>query len=174
MKSKQPVVMACVLAATLAGFSTLLLAQQEDPVPHPPVIPPAAAAQAGGGTYDDKVVIDLPIEICFVLDTTGSMARLIQGAKDKIWSIAQEILTDNPKSTLKISFVAYRDRDRDTSRVKEEYVTRVCDLTDDLDALYKQLVTLQAKGGGDKAESVNQALEEAVEKITWTNNRRSS
>src|SRR5437764_2446293 len=57
MKCKQPVVMACALAAMLAGFSTLLRAQQEDPVPHPPVITPAAAAQAGGGTYNDPVVI---------------------------------------------------------------------------------------------------------------------
>jgi hypothetical protein len=167
MRLNHHVVRACALTAALAGFSTLLRAQHEDPQPPPPVIPPAAAAQAGGGTYNDPVAINLPIEICFVLDTTGSMTRLIQGAKDKVWSIAQEILTDNPKSTLKISFVAYRDRD--TPRYKEEYITRVCDLTDDLDALYKQLMTLQAKGGGDKPESVNQALQEAVEKISWTN-----
>ena len=29
------------------------------------------------------------VEVAFVLDTTGSMANLIEGAKRKIWSIAQ-------------------------------------------------------------------------------------
>src|SRR5439155_17083265 len=28
------------------------------------------------------------IDVCFVLDTTGSMSGLIEGAKQKIWSIA--------------------------------------------------------------------------------------
>ena len=28
------------------------------------------------------------VEVCFVLDTTGSMGGLIEGAKEKIWSIA--------------------------------------------------------------------------------------
>src|SRR5439155_16427088 len=30
------------------------------------------------------------IEVCFVLDTTGSMSGLIEGAKQKIWSIARK------------------------------------------------------------------------------------
>ena len=31
------------------------------------------------------------MEVCFVLDTTGSMGGLIEGAKQKIWSIANEL-----------------------------------------------------------------------------------
>ena len=37
------------------------------------------------------------IEVCFVLDTTGSMGGLIKGAKQKIWSIANDIITENPR-----------------------------------------------------------------------------
>ena len=33
------------------------------------------------------------IEVCFVLDTTGSMGGLIEGAKQKIWSIANEMIS---------------------------------------------------------------------------------
>ena len=31
------------------------------------------------------------MEVCFVIDTTGSMGGLIEGAKQKIWSIASHI-----------------------------------------------------------------------------------
>ena len=36
------------------------------------------------------------IEVAFVLDTTGSMADLIDGAKRKIWSIANTIVDIHP------------------------------------------------------------------------------
>lgn len=36
------------------------------------------------------------IEVVFVLDTTGSMGGLIEGAKQKIWSIANMMSTGNP------------------------------------------------------------------------------
>src|SRR5262249_45527925 len=36
------------------------------------------------------------IEVCFVLDTTGSMGGLIEGAKQKIWSIANEMIGAQP------------------------------------------------------------------------------
>jgi hypothetical protein len=38
------------------------------------------------------------IEVAFVLDTTGSMAGLIDGAKRKIWSIANSIIDVNPNA----------------------------------------------------------------------------
>ncbi len=91
------------------------------------------------------------MEIVFVMDTTGSMTRLLQGAKDKVWSIAHDVLKDNPRSTLRMGIVAYRDRDSVSAggtAVHEEYVTKDFDLTDDLDTLYRQLTSLQAKGGG--------------------------
>ncbi|MEP4473688.1 MAG: VWA domain-containing protein, partial [Lentilitoribacter sp.] len=40
------------------------------------------------------------IEVAFVLDTTGSMASLIAGAKQKIWSIANTIVDINPKANI--------------------------------------------------------------------------
>ena len=58
------------------------------------------------------------IEVCFVLDTTGSMRRLIEGAKQKIWSIANEMISAKPTPELRLGLIAYRDRG-------DEYVTRV-------------------------------------------------
>src|SRR5215831_756131 len=50
------------------------------------------------------------IEVCFVLDTTGSMGGLIEGAKQKIWSIANEMVSAKPTPELRLGLVAFRDR----------------------------------------------------------------
>ena len=105
------------------------------------------------------------IEVCFVLDTTGSMSGLIEGAKQKIWGIANEILASEPTPNLRIGLIGYRDR-------KEAYVTQVHDLSDDIDDIYAKLMKFQAQGGGDAPESVNQALYEAVTKIQWNKSKK--
>jgi uncharacterized protein YegL len=104
------------------------------------------------------------IEVCFVLDTTGSMSGLIEGAKEKIWSIANEMIAAKPTPALKLSLVGYRDRG-------DEYVTKLTDLTDDIDTIHARLMEFTANGGGDGPESVNQALHEAVTKIAWSKDR---
>src|SRR6476469_1715900 len=68
------------------------------------------------------------IEVCFVLDTTGSMGGLIEGAKQKIWSIANEMVSAKPTPEIRIGLVAYRDRG-------DEYVTKNFDLTNDIDSI---------------------------------------
>jgi len=101
------------------------------------------------------------VQVCFVLDTTGSMGGLIEGAKAKIWTIANQIVKQKPTPEVKIALIGYRDRG-------DAYVTKLFDLTDDIDAVFKNLTAFQADGGGDEPESVNQAMDEAVNKITWS------
>ncbi|MBI1422937.1 MAG: VWA domain-containing protein [Gammaproteobacteria bacterium] len=100
------------------------------------------------------------IDVVFVLDTTGSMGGLIQAAKEKIWSIASSMAQARPAPEIRMGLVAYRDRG-------DAYVTRVVDLSSDLDTMYATLMDFQANGGGDGPESVNQALNEAVNKMSW-------
>jgi hypothetical protein len=104
------------------------------------------------------------VEVCFVLDTTGSMGGLIEGAKRKIWSIANGVASAKPTPKVKFGLIGYRDRG-------DEYVTKAYDLTEDLDAIYEKLQQFKADGGGDTPESVNQALSEAVTKMSWSTNR---
>jgi hypothetical protein len=101
------------------------------------------------------------VEVAFVLDTTGSMGGLIEGAKRKIWSIATAIVDSNPDADIRIGLVAYRD-------IGDDYVTRTFDLTTDIQDLYAKLLELKARGGGDWPESVNEALDVAVNKLQWT------
>jgi hypothetical protein len=101
------------------------------------------------------------VEVAFVLDTTGSMGPLIEGAKRKIWSIATAILDANPDATIRMGMVAYRD-------IGDDYVTKTYELTTDIQDLYANLLELRAKGGGDWPESVNEALDVAVNKLAWS------
>src|SRR5688572_4417237 len=95
------------------------------------------------------------LDVVFVLDTTSSMDGLIEGAKEKIWSIASRMASGKPRPRIRVGLVAFRDRG-------DEYVTRRFDLTTDLDAVYRQLRALQAEGGGDTPEHVGRALSDAV------------
>jgi hypothetical protein len=101
------------------------------------------------------------VEVAFVLDTTGSMGGLIEGAKRRIWSIARRIGDGRPRPDLRIALVAYRD-------LGDAYVTRVFDLTGDMDQVYQNLMSFQASGGGDAPEHVSAALSDAVHKVSWS------
>lgn len=104
------------------------------------------------------------VEVVFVLDTTGSMGGLIQAAKEKIWSIASTMASGQPAPEVRMGLVAYRDRG-------DQYVTRVVDLSDDLDSMYATLMGFRAGGGGDGPESVNHALHDAVNNMSWSQDR---
>ncbi|MEE8108685.1 MAG: vWA domain-containing protein, partial [Gammaproteobacteria bacterium] len=101
------------------------------------------------------------VDVVFVLDTTGSMSGLIQTAKEKIWSIATTMASAQPTPEIRIGLVAYRDRG-------DRYVTKLVDLSADLDSVYAKLMDFQADGGGDTPESVNKALYDAVHDMSWS------
>src|SRR5438093_7085842 len=101
------------------------------------------------------------VEVTFVLDTTGSMGGLIEGAKRRIWSIARRIGEGRPRPDLRIALVGYRD-------LGDEYVTRVHDLSGDMDEVYQNLAAFQAGGGGDTPEHVSRALHDAVHRVSWS------
>ena len=101
------------------------------------------------------------VDAVFVLDTTGSMSGLIAAAKEKIWSIASTLSQTQQAPEIRIGLVAYRDRG-------DAYVTKIVDLSSDLDSMYATLMDFSADGGGDTPESVNQALYDAVNKMSWS------
>ena len=105
------------------------------------------------------------VDVVFVLDTTGSMGGLIQTAKEKIWSIATTMASAQQTPDIRIGLVAYRDRG-------DAYVTKVIDLSSDLDSVYATLMDFEAQGGGDTPESVNKALYDAVHNISWSQNEQ--
>ncbi len=122
---------------------------------------PAALAEQ---RQDDPIIPAVGkarVEMVFALDTTGSMGGLIDGAKRKIWYIANEVQKAKQRPEVKVGLVAYRDRG-------DAYVTQVLPLTTDLDKVYETLMAYGADGGGDTPEDVNSALNDALTKMQWS------
>ena len=138
-----------LLAATATGIATYPLIQQ------------AQATQTVQNTTQIPAQSHR-IEVVFVLDTTSSMSGLIQAAKEKIWSIATSMASAQENPDIRMGLVAFRDRG-------DAYITRVYDLSSDLDSMYASLMDFSAQGGGDGPESVNQALYDAVHDMSWSN-----
>lgn len=127
--------------------------------------PPALAEQT---VAPAQVNAERPIlDVVFVLDTTGSMGGLLEGAKQKIWSIASRMADGKPTPRVRVGLVAYRDQG-------DAYVTKVFQLSEDLDDVYKNLRAFQADGGGDGPEAVQVALADAVDKMQWSDSKRAA
>src|SRR5688500_17182356 len=118
------------------------------------------AAAIGGSPVEPRP----RVEVAFVLDTTGSMAGLIEGAKRRIWSIARRIGEGRPRPDLRIALVGYRD-------LGDAYVTQVHPFTSDMDEVYRSLSSFRAEGGGDTPEHVSAALRDAVDALPWSGPR---
>ena len=123
----------------------------------------AAGLPTASGAVPNRVTPAVParLEVAFVLDTTGSMGGLIDGAKRRIWAIARQIAEGRPRPDLRIALVAYRD-------LGDAYVTRVFDFSGDMDTVYQNLMSFQAGGGGDTPEHVSRALSDAVHAVSWS------
>ncbi|NJP04502.1 MAG: VWA domain-containing protein [Chloroflexaceae bacterium] len=110
-----------------------------------------------------KPPAELQLDMLFLLDTTGSMGDELGRIQATIDSIAQRINGFEPRPSIRYGLVAYRDHGSD-----EAYVTLTYDFIDDLATFQKLLNGLDANGGGDTPEALNEALNQAVEHVSWS------
>ena len=137
---------AAILTFVIGVGAVSALVLKSAPKPPPPQ-PPAG---------DEKT-----LEMVFVLDTTGSMGGLIEGAKQRIWGIINDVMKTPAHPSVRVGLVAYRDHG-------DQYITQVLPLTNDLDRVYTTLMDYRADGGGDTPEDVRQALADGVHKAGWS------
>ena len=102
----------------------------------------------------------LRLDVLFLLDATGSMADEIARIKETLVSIGQQISDLPQMPELRMAMVAYRDRE-------DEFVTRIFDFDSDVARFLETVRAVEAQGGGDYAESLNQALHEALTETSW-------
>ena len=145
---KARLIAASLCVATAAGIAAFPLIQQAQAIQASPAIVTTQPQEHR-------------IEVVFVLDTTSSMSGLIEAAKEKIWSIASTMASAQQNPDIRMGLVAFRDRG-------DAYITRVYDLSEDLDQMYASLMDFRAQGGGDSPESVNQALYDSIHRISWS------
>ncbi len=108
----------------------------------------------------DRVDIDLQLDILLLLDATGSMGDEIAELKANIQSIAEQTLALPANPDLHFGMVTYRDQG-------QEFVTKVVDFSDDYAAFEAELNAVEARGGGDYPEDLNQALDDTLNATSW-------
>ena len=121
-----------------------------------------------GENHDWDVTLELeqaategvPLDILFLLDSTGSMADEIDQIKATLLSIASRISDLPSQPDLRFGMVAYRDRG-------DAFVTRVYDFEPDPQRFVETIRGVVAHGGGDYPESLNEALHVAVHEPEW-------
>lgn len=105
----------------------------------------------------------MPLDVLFLIDTTGSMADEIERIKETLLSMTAKVKASangDRAVSLRYGAVLYRD-------VGDAYVTATRDFTSDVTAFEKSLRSVEADGGGDTPESLNQGLAEAMVGVSW-------
>jgi hypothetical protein len=100
------------------------------------------------------------LDLVFLIDATGSMGDEIAKLKGSMRAVAQQISQLPGQPDICYGLVAYRDRG-------DAFLTRSHDFTDDLGAFQQVLARVQAGGGGDTPEALNEALHETVHALSW-------
>jgi Mg-chelatase subunit ChlD len=105
------------------------------------------------------------IDLAFCIDTTGSMGNEIAAVKEKTKEIVAKLSGSKPAPEIRVGLVAYRDRG-------DEYVTKVFPFSNNIDQVVKDISSLQANGGGDGPEAVNEALHASVHGLNWSTDKK--
>ena len=120
-----------------------------------------ATEQVELGLRNTTIDQTLRLDLLFLLDTTGSMDDELSRIQQTIDSIAARIDAFTPRPQIRYGLVAYRD-------TGDAYVTRPTDFTPDLAAFRAQLSALNADGGGDTPEALDEALNAGIVQAAWS------
>ena len=106
------------------------------------------------------------IDVCFVLDLTGSMGQWIDQCKSHVKSIIHSLKDDLAVRTVRVAFCGYRDwGERNSPHASRVVTTDFVELAE-VDTITRAIGREQASGGGDGPEDVIVAIE-AVNRFTW-------
>jgi hypothetical protein len=101
------------------------------------------------------------LDICFVFDSTASMDKFLEQVKIKISGLISSIKELVPAA--RIGLVTFRDTGM-------EYLTRAFRLSHGTRKLIQFLRTIEARGGGDIEEAIDEGLRVAIQDLNWKKN----
>ncbi len=102
------------------------------------------------------------VDVVFCIDRSGSMSGVIETAKKKVWSIVNETAKAKPSPVLRIGLIGYGNA--------EQLIDKL-DLTDDLDEVYKHLMTYRDDAGLGQ-EFVGHAVHVATDQMKWSDGKQ--
>ncbi|KAF0522601.1 kinase-like protein [Gigaspora margarita] len=107
------------------------------------------------------------LDLCFVLDCTGSMSLYIEAAKEHILKVASYINSNNSNIKFWVGFCGYRDHYNGNDRLQ------TFDFTNSLEK-FKTYITdkVKAISNNDTTEDVLGGLNAAITEMTWSNATR--
>lgn len=112
-----------------------------------------------------KLSESVSVDLCIMLDCTGSMGSYIEMSKNKIKDIIDEVKKAYPDSEIRLSIVGYRDF-CDSKRFE------ILPFTPKIETAKTFLTKLRADGGGDTPEDVNGAFQKALFDLKWESSVR--
>lgn len=119
----------------------------------------------------NSVILDTPcenpatVDILFAVDATGSMGDEINYLKAELKDIVEKFAKGNPDLFVRMGSIFYRD-------LHDEYITRKSDFSRDFQKTIDFISLQSAGGGGDTPEAVDDALEVAMNEMSWSKNAR--
>ena len=105
---------------------------------------------------------DIPLDLMFVIDTTGSMGDELNFIQTELSDIISSVTEQ--QSDINIGLVFYRD-------YGDQYIVRAHDFSASLNGVQLDLNQEQASGGGDYPEAMDLALESALS-ASWRDSSR--
>ncbi len=109
-------------------------------------------------THSTKVPVRLDVH--FLIDATGSMSDEIGQLKANMITISERIHALPSSPDVRFGMTIYRDRG-------DLFVSRTFEFTPDIEKFTEELRDIQAEGGGDYAESLNEGLHNAIHMPEW-------
>ena len=103
------------------------------------------------------------VDIAFVVDATGSMGDEIEYLSSEMTDVLLRTKEQLTNAELRTAAVFYRDS-------TDDYVTIHQDFAERIDTTVSYVNRQYASGGGDHPEAVDEALETAVDQLTWREN----
>lgn len=117
----------------------------------------AALAQAAAADHTD---------LCFCVDSTGSMDIVIDEVKNHLNKVVEQVSTTNPGLKLRVAGVFYRDPYEAACAQCTDGGNEYIDFTSDISAFCRFVDGIRADGGGDKCEDVAGGLL-LVSQLAW-------
>lgn len=103
---------------------------------------------------------NVDLDVVFLLDATGSMDDEIEQLRTTIDEVAQRLSGLPSQPRVRLGLTHYRDD-------SEDYIVRTFDLTDSVDDFRYALSQVEAEGGGDYPEALDEGLADALNVPTW-------
>lgn len=130
--------------------------------PRPP--DPSELGRTVAGAFVERAfdLHDAGLDVAIVIDSTGSMQRAIDAARDAIGDVVALLANVAPK--LRLGLVHYKDR----GELGAGGAEKLASMTKDQDEVRDKLAHLSAVGGGDLPEAVDKGIELALdEDMKW-------